>query len=444
MQKNGLIRFIVILSLLPLMAACAALSSVQNAGSAGSISKGASPGGSLYVLGGAPAQNAGSASLRIVSFQPDSTRAGVQLPNGLISLDHQRLYTAVPEAGHTRISVLKTQDAGILRSFVIPGTYATADTMFDHAVISFDGHWLALRALPVSASRTTIALIDTQAGRLSRTIELNGDFDLDALSPDGSRVYLLQRLHDGTSHYYVRLYQVDQGQLLTFPIVDKSEIDETQMNGAALVRQVAADGSKVFTLYIDEARNIAFIHILPLTGSYLGARCIDLAVGSDPALLHYYTLALYTGSDGTSTLYAANGALGVVTVVNVLPGDEVFNLNINAVAHFSPPKSNVTAAVRSRLLYNGAALSPDGQALFFAGLQGIWSVKTGDLLGQRPAFRQYLPDLAFTSLGLNSGGTTLYAIEPGQGILTLDARTGRAGSFLQAPVMAPWGIEWTE
>lgn len=69
----------------------------------------------------------------------------------------------------------------------------------DHAVLSFDSHWLALRALPAGASATTLALVETQAERLLTTITLAGDFDLDALSPDGHRLYLLQRLYDGST-----------------------------------------------------------------------------------------------------------------------------------------------------------------------------------------------------------------------------------------------------
>lgn len=396
----------------------------------------------LYVLAGAAPQNAGNAPAQIVSLQPGSSTS-VKLPNGLRAIDPWLLYTAVPARGSTRISVIDLRDASVLRSFTIPGTYVTDWTMFDHAVLSFDGQWLALRAQPDSANQTTIALVDTQADRLVNTIRLNGDFDLDAVSPDGSRIYLLQRFHDGTSRYYVRLYQVPQQQLLNFPIVDKTNINE-QMDGMAVARQVAADGSKVFTLYINPALNKAFVHVLPLTGNYLGARCLDLPTGSDSSLLHFYTLALRTYTDGTSTLYVANGALGTVLTINVSPNDEVFNMNVNAVAHFTPAKASITATERARQLYNGAALSQDEQTLFFAGLQGIWSVKTNKLSDSAPAVTHYLANEAITSLGMSSDGATLYAMEPARGILTLDARTGQAGPVLQTPVQAPWGIVWIE
>ncbi len=440
MQKRSHIWLIASLSLLLLLATgCGGVPGPTNASSR---NRSVVASRHLYVLTGAASQNAGSTPTQIVSFQPGSN-ASVKFPNGLRASDPWLLYTAVPAQGSTRISVIDLRTAGVLRSFTIPGTYSTDGTMFDHAVLSFDGHWLALRALPASANQTTIALLDTRADRLVDTIRLNGDFDLDAVSPDGSRIYLLQRLHDGTSHYYVRLYQVDQHQLLNFTIVDKTEINE-QMNGTAVARQVAADGSKVFTLYINPALNKAFIHILPLTGDYLGARCLDLPTGSDSSLLHFYTLALRTYADGTSTLYAANGALGTAVTINVGFGDEVFNINVNAVTHFTPTKASVTATERARQLYNGAVLSQDGRVLFFAGLQGIWFVRTDQLSDKTPAFARYLANEAFTSLAMSSDGATLYAMEPARGILTLDTHTGQAGPVLQTPVQAPWGIVWIE
>lgn len=437
MLKKSSIWLIAILSLLvPFAAACGSLSNTVNSGNASNVATH----GNLYVLAGSTNQDANA--LQIVSFQPGASNLGVKLPNGLASLDHQHLYTAVPQQGHTTISVIDTRNASVVRSFTIDGTYSTAGTPFDHAVLSFDGHWLALRALSTNTGSTTIALLDTRAGTLLKTISLQGDFNLDAVSPDASRIYLLERLHDGTSHYYVRLYQVDKNQLYEYPIVDKNDINDPNMTGMELVRQMSADGSKVFTLYIDPHNNVAFIHILPLTGDYLGARCIDLPAGSDPSLLHYYTLAMHTYEDGHATLYAANGALGSVTTVDIDTSDQVFSLNIGASAHFAPTMSNASTATRSRLLYNGAAISPDNSMLFFAGLLGIWSVKTSDLARQNASFNHYLSSLEFTSLGFSSDGKTLYAVNPAKGIMALDAGTCNPGRAFHTPVAAPWGIEW--
>src|SRR5258708_20415466 len=133
-----------------------------------------------------------------------------------------------------------------------------------------------------------------------------GYLELDAVNPDGSRIYLLERLNDGSGHYYVRLYDVTEKQLYQYPIVDKTEINDPRMTGTALARQMASDGTMVYTLYIDTARNVAFLHILPLTGALLGAPCVVLPAGKSAYLVHYYTLIL--SSDAT-TLYSPNVAL---------------------------------------------------------------------------------------------------------------------------------------
>ena len=51
------------------------------------------------------------------------------------------------------------------------------------------------------------------------------------------------------------------------------------MTGSALTRQMSNDGTQAYTLYIDTAHNIAFVHILPLDASFPFARCVDLAAG---------------------------------------------------------------------------------------------------------------------------------------------------------------------
>ncbi|HEX4716593.1 MAG TPA: hypothetical protein VH164_16870, partial [Ktedonobacteraceae bacterium] len=142
------------------------------------------------------------------------------------------------------------------------------------------------------------------------------------------------------------------------------------------------------------------------------------------------------------TLHAANGALGSVTTVDIDTSDQVFSLNIGASAHFAPTTSNASTATRSRLLYNGAAISPDNSTLFFAGLLGIWSVKTSDLARQNASFNHYLSSLEFTSLGFSSDGKTLYAVNPAKGIMALDAGTCNPGRAFHTPVAAPWGIGW--
>ncbi|HKV00678.1 MAG TPA: hypothetical protein VJQ26_01060, partial [Ktedonobacteraceae bacterium] len=243
--------------LLFLLAACGQGSSTNISPS--STAMGPS-GESLYVLDGYTPIGTNSAGQQIIAFHPGSSspNALVTLPAGLTSMDHRRLYMATPHGGQTTISVINTQTGTSVRSLVINGNYSTAGQNFNDAVLSFDGRWLALREMGQTGNVTTIVLVDTQAVKLIKTIQLDGTFDLDAVSPDGSAIYLLERLNDGSGHYYVRLYDVTKNQLYPYPVADKTEINDPRMTGTAVARQMPGDGTMAYTLYIDTFHKIAF------------------------------------------------------------------------------------------------------------------------------------------------------------------------------------------
>lgn len=391
-------------------------------------------GENLYILDGYTTTNAGQ---RIVTFHPGnhSAQSSMTLPTGLFSQDHQRIYTATPQGRRTAITITNTLTGATIRSLTIDGSYSTAGQNYANAVLSADGHWLALRRLQQTGGISTIVLVDTQAGKIAKTIQLNGTFDLDAVSPDGSRIYLLERQNDAAGHYTVRLYQVDQGQLAPYPIIDKQDLDPN-MVGNPLTRQISPDGSIAYTLYINTASNRAFIHILPLASDYPGARCIDLPVDPSAQLLRYYTLAL--SSDG-ATLYAANGAMGVISEINTADPN-VFNNQLVKTVHFDPGKSATTDSNHTEALYHGAALSLDRNqsVLYFTGPNGIWAADTTNLAIKA----HYATGQAFTSIALSADSRSLYAVHPASGMIAIDITSGQFQRIVSDPARTPWGIEW--
>jgi len=367
-------------------------------------------------------------SQRFVAFHPGDTNF-MSLPAGLVSLDHQRIYTATPHNGQTTVLVTDAKTGKTIRSLTLSGTYSTASYDYTNAVISFDGRWLALRQQQSSSTSSQFAFINTLNGQVE-SISLNGPFDLDAISPDGSRLYLLQQINDAAGHYYVRLYQVHQHQLYPNVIADKSDINDPRMIGSGLTRQVASDGSRDYTLYIDTRENIAFVHALPLTGDFYLARCINLPTGKSPALLRYYTLAL--SADG-STLYATNAALGVSAAINV--SDPVaLSDDITSTTKFTP--TSVTGNMQT--FDKGAVLSPDQSTLYVLGTQGITAINVSKgILEQSYATRQ-----TFTSVAISMDGRTLYATQPQNGITLINTASGQTQKIINSPAHAPWGIEW--
>ena len=105
------------------------------------------------------------------------------------------------------------------------------------------------------------------------TITLHGDFSFDAVSPDGSSLYLIQYTSalDPTK-YNVRVYDLDSSRLVKAPIVDPHERGE-KMRGQPLTRATSSDGRWAYTLY-DGAGKAPFVHALDTSNRI--ARCIDL------------------------------------------------------------------------------------------------------------------------------------------------------------------------
>ncbi|GAC1649807.1 MAG: hypothetical protein NVS4B12_19150 [Ktedonobacteraceae bacterium] len=410
------------------LTACGFTQSNSNAHSTIAV---APQGENLYVLDGYTSTNPGGQ--RIVSFHP-GTSTFTSLPTGLISQNHQYIYTAIPQNGQTKITVTNSRSGAVVHSFTIAGIYATPGNDYTNAVLSSNGHWLALRQLGQMEAKSTFAFVDTQKGNLVKTFSLPGNFDLDAVSPDGSRVYLLERLHDTTGHYYVRRYDVGSNELFQTIIADKEEINDPRMIGSALTRQMAEDGSRAYTLYTDTHSNIAFVHILPLASSFNGARCIDLPAGKSADLLHYYTLAL--SSDG-STLYATNAALGVMVVINVSDKD-AFSDDIQTTVHFRPTNVSVTHDERMRTLYNGAALSTDQSTLYVTDIRGVVAIN----IANANIKQSYAQQQIFTGIALSTDGQTLYAVSPSDGITLVNIHSGHTQQITQSPAHSPWGIEW--
>jgi DNA-binding beta-propeller fold protein YncE len=398
-------------------------------------------GETLYVLDGAGGSAGGQ---RILAIHPGGTGAtSITLLGGLATEDHQQLYVATPNGAQTTIAVLDTRTGATLRSFSIAGRYATDSYGYGGATLTPNGQWLALRQVgQAGGSQSTIALVDTLAGKLARTIQLGGDFDIDALSPDGSVLYLLQNLHDAQHHYYVRAYDVGAGSLLSQIIVDKSEIDHPQMQGSAVARRIGSyGGAAAFTLYIDPLRNTAFVHVLPLdsSASISGfARCVDdLPASTSLDLLRSYTLVL--SADGT-TLYAINAALGVASKITT--GDAtnggIFGAHVLAAGHFEPMGSADGAYGAGGILSNGAALSADGATLYVAGAHGLQVIRTSDMRPQGV----YLAGHTLTGVAASANSKLLYVTDARQGVLLLSSDGSRWEQLAINGAQAPGGIAW--
>jgi hypothetical protein len=142
--------------------------------------------------------------------------------------------------------------------------------------LSRDGRTLVLSSLTgPGSSPSRFLVIDTRRMRALRTIVLRGTFSFDALSPNASRMYLIQYAYarsGDTTDYIVRGYDMRTNRLLPGRIAARNE-DEKSMAGTPVTRTTSAGGRWVYTLY-QKPSGEPFIHALDTVGAV--AYCIDL------------------------------------------------------------------------------------------------------------------------------------------------------------------------
>jgi hypothetical protein len=142
--------------------------------------------------------------------------------------------------------------------------------------LSHDGRTLVLASVAGPYGRPSRFLVlDVSRMRVVRTITLDGSFTFDALSPDASRMYLIEYAYaksGDVTDYIVRGYDLRTNRLLPGRIADRSD-DEKTMAGSAMTRTTSADGRWVYTLY-QKPNGEPFVHALDTVRG--AAYCVDL------------------------------------------------------------------------------------------------------------------------------------------------------------------------
>ena len=182
-------------------------------------------------------------------------------------------YVTQPVPGGTLLEAIDRDGGSIIGSRFLHRELMVPAVAFDGSAtgLTADGTTLVL-ASPLRGSTTRLAVIDTRTLRVRGIVSLRGRFALDAVAPDGARLYLVQLLSADGTRYAVRAYDMTAGRLLRAPVVDPTEADEP-MRGSPISRVMSTDGRWAYTLY-DGAGKAPFIHALDTVRAQ--ARCIDL------------------------------------------------------------------------------------------------------------------------------------------------------------------------
>jgi hypothetical protein len=147
------------------------------------------------------------------------------------------------------------------------------------------------------------AVIRTRDMRVMERVTVDGNFSYDALSPDASKLYLIQHVDQrDLNRYVVRAYDLRRRELLPGRIADRTQKDWV-MEGQPVTRTTSGDGRWVYTLYSNPG-GYPFVHALDTVRGV--AHCTGIPFTGNQTALFHVRLALADGG-GTLTLDRRGG-----------------------------------------------------------------------------------------------------------------------------------------
>jgi hypothetical protein len=334
---------------------------------------------------------------RLVAYDTATRRIAFELPPGRASAD-SRAYLVARRATRLRATTLAhyiVPTGRLVRAFQIRGSWTLA-------AVAPSGRWAALSQR--AGASTRIALVDLARVRPLRVVRLRGDFEVETVSADGHRLFLIEHLDP--RRYLVRLYDFRARRLASEPLRGG---DDRLMAGYAWSGVGSRDGRWLLTLYLDTRRSHAFVHALDLVKTQ--PRCIDLPSHGGFRKLRQYSLTL---SPRAGRLLAANPALGVVAEIDLAAHRVVQR------ARFAPARGGETAARRGRASLL-AAVSRNGRTLYFSNGRLLWAYDAAYAVVRGP----YAPGGEIVGLGYGAGDRRLHVVRRDGTLLSFVAATGR-------------------
>ena len=230
----------------------------------------------------------------------------VQGASGVLDASGALRYVTLATSRSTVVAVIRVRSGRVVRSNVLRGFYGVPIVAWDGSTggVSGDGRSLVLASYgppPRQAGVTSFVVLNAQTLRKAHTFRLSGSWAYDAVSPDGSTIYLVEYLSAGQSpHYRVRSLDTETGRLDPDPIVDRRE-DEVLMRGQPVTRRLSTDGRWAYTLYARGGR-APFVHALDTVKRE--AYCVDLPLSQ---LGQIEQMALRLGGGRAGELRIQNG-----------------------------------------------------------------------------------------------------------------------------------------
>jgi hypothetical protein len=182
--------------------------------------------------------------------------------HGVLSNNGAIRFVASAAGESTLVRAYKTKDGSTLMSQSVAGSFGVpmltqtgpGGGMFR------DGTTFVLQSMGLKGT-TQFVLLRTADLGIRDQIVLKGTFAFDALSPDGSKLYLIQHTSaQDIQHYIVRAYDLGAHELVPGRIADKTQKNWV-MQGWTVARATTANGRWAYTLYANPG-GFPFIHAL--------------------------------------------------------------------------------------------------------------------------------------------------------------------------------------
>ena len=202
----------------------------------------------------------------------------VQGADGVLSRDGRVRFVALATPRSTVVAAIRVRTGRVVRSTVLRGFYGVPIVAWDNSTggVSGDGRTLVLGSYgppPGTPGVTRFVVLAAQTLKKLRALTLRGSWAYDAISPDGSTMFLIEYLSAGQNpHYRVRSFDVETGRVDPDPVVDRRE-DEVLMRGQPVTRASSRDGRWAYTLYARPSQG-PFVHALDTDRG--AAYCVDL------------------------------------------------------------------------------------------------------------------------------------------------------------------------